>query len=60
IISQARSAIRETGCVIQFTYALWKDSPFRQAGYRRDARAIILRNLPPARVERFHAARRDH
>lgn len=56
IISQARSAIRDTGCVIQFTYALWKISPFRQAGYRRDAQAVILRNLPPARVERFRAA----
>jgi phospholipid N-methyltransferase len=56
IISQADSTIRGTGCVIQFTYALWSTSPFRQAGYRRDARAFILRNLPPARVERFRSA----
>jgi phospholipid N-methyltransferase len=56
IIRQARSAIRHTGCVIQFTYAFWSTSPFRQAGCRRDARAFILRNLPPARVERFRIA----
>jgi phospholipid N-methyltransferase len=56
IIDQARSAIRGTGCVIQFTYALWSVSPFLQAGCRRDAWALVLRNLPPARVERFRAA----
>jgi phospholipid N-methyltransferase len=56
VISQAHSVIRGKGCVIQFTYALWRTSPFRRAGYQSDSRAIILRNLPPARVERFRIA----
>jgi phospholipid N-methyltransferase len=52
-IAQILSAVRNSGCIIQFTYALWKVSPFLLAGCRSDTRAIILRNLPPARVERF-------
>ena len=56
IIAQIISAVRDNGCVIQFTYALWGVSPFLHAGCRRDIRALILRNLPPARVERFRIA----
>jgi phospholipid N-methyltransferase len=56
IIAQVRSVMRQEGCIIQFTYALWAASPFRRAGYQPDSRKIILLNLPPARLERFRIA----
>ena len=56
IIDQVRSVMHEDARVIQFTYALWCDSPFRDAGYERDKRSIVIGNLPPARVDRFRIA----
>lgn len=56
IMEEVRSVMNQNGCVIQFTYALWCDSPFRDAGYERDNRSIVVRNLPPARVDRFRIA----
>lgn len=56
IIDQVRSVISENGCVIQFTYAWWMDSPFDHAGYHSDKRSMVVLNLPPARVDRFRIA----
>lgn len=56
IMEQVRSVISENGCVIQFTYAWWMDSPFDHAGYHSDKRSMVVLNLPPARVDRFRIA----
>lgn len=53
IVEQMRSATNEQGCIIQFTYALWGRSALARAGCLRETRALVLRNVPPARVERF-------
>ncbi len=53
ILEQISRIISPHGCVIQFTYALWRPSPFHHEGCLRDQRALIIRNMPPARLERF-------
>lgn len=58
ILRQIRHAIGEHGCVIQFTYALWSTSPFHRAGCSRDSHDVVIRNMPPARLERFRATGR--
>lgn len=55
IVEQMRYVTAGQGCVIQFTYALWGRSALSRAGYTRESRALVLRNVPPARVERFRA-----
>jgi len=57
ILRQIQSLLRPGGCVIQYTYVLWGSSPFRRVGYACDRRRFVLRNLPPARLERFRAPR---
>lgn len=53
IVEQMRNVTAGQGCIIQFTYALWGRSALARAGYTRETRALVLRNVPPARVERF-------
>lgn len=53
ILEQIGRIISPHGCVIQFTYALWRPSPFHHEGCLRDQRTLIIRNMPPARLERF-------
>ena len=55
IVEQMRAATARSGCIIQFTYALWGCSPLVRAGCRREKRGLVLRNLPPAKVERFRS-----
>lgn len=57
ILRQIRDLVQPGGCVIQYTYLLWGPSPFRRVGYACDRRRFVLRNLPPARLERFRAPR---
>ncbi|WP_165175611.1 methyltransferase domain-containing protein [Desulfovibrio sp. ZJ369] len=53
IVEQMRKVTAGQGCIIQFTYALWGRSTLARAGCSRETRVMVLRNLPPARVERF-------
>lgn len=55
ILRQIHSVIQHHGCVIQFTYALWSPSPFQRVGCTRDRHAVVVRNMPPAKLERFRA-----
>lgn len=55
ILHQIKHLLLPGGCVVQFTYMLWGPSPFRRQGYTCDKRRIVLRNVPPARLERFWA-----
>ena len=60
IIHQIKGLLRPGSCVIQYTYMLWGPSPFRRVGYACDRRRFVLRNLPPARLERFQVPRHGH
>lgn len=46
-------ALNHGGRVIQFTYAPFRSSAWRQAGLQRAASEIVWANFPPARVEVF-------
>lgn len=53
IVAQMRAATAGGGRIIQFTYSLWGASPLVRAGCCCEKRSLVLRNLPPARVECF-------
>ena len=59
ILLQIKTLLKPGGCVIQYTYVLWSPSPFRRVGYTCDRRSIVLRNVPPARLERFRVPARQ-
>jgi phospholipid N-methyltransferase len=41
------------GSLIQYTYAWWMRYPLAQYGFKPSARRIVLKNIPPARVESY-------
>lgn len=58
ILREVRKVMRERGGVlIQYSYAWWMHYPLRQYGLRPCYASVVMRNLPPARVEVYREAR---
>ena len=53
IIQQIKQALGSTGKLIQFTYDLRSKDFHHFAGFKRIDSAIVLPNIPPARVDLF-------
>lgn len=53
ILEQVRTIVGQYGYVIQFTYAVWKTSPYSKAGFCRQVSRLVAWNVPPAKVECF-------
>lgn len=41
------------GSLVQYTYAWWISYPLRRFGFTPGAARLVLKNVPPARVERY-------
>ena len=41
------------GSLVQYTYAWWMQYPLRQFGFAPAAARLVLKNVPPARVESY-------
>ncbi len=53
IMAELERVLAPGGLYIQFTYALIGEMPFVPAGFRKLRSKIVLRNVPPAKVEVF-------
>jgi phosphatidylethanolamine/phosphatidyl-N-methylethanolamine N-methyltransferase len=53
IMSEAERVLSPGGLFVQFTYALFGKMPFIPKTFRKVSSKIILRNIPPAKVEVF-------
>ena len=53
ILAQIHSIVKDYGCVIQYTYAVWGTSPYCKAGFFREKYHLVPWNVPPAKVECF-------
>ncbi len=53
IMAELERVLSPGGLYIQFTYALIGEMPFVPAGFRKLRSKIVLRNVPPAKVEVF-------
>lgn len=58
VLEETARVLGPHGCVIQFTYALTKTSPYARKGFERNLLRVVPINLPPAKVERFTVAPR--
>lgn len=54
IIAACRAVLAPQGHMVQYTYALFGDSPLVALGARPAQRTVVLGNLPPARVDLWH------
>ena len=53
ILEQIHLIVKDYGCVIQYTYAVWGTSPYYKAGFSREKFHLVPWNVPPAKVECF-------
>ncbi|MDL2264164.1 methyltransferase domain-containing protein [Synergistaceae bacterium OttesenSCG-928-I11] len=58
IMSELERVLAPGGLYIQFTYALIGEMPFVPAHFRKLRSKIVLRNVPPAKVEVFRKPKR--
>ena len=54
ILQELKNVMRDRhGTLIQYTYALWMRYPLKRFGFSPCSSSVVLRNLPPARVEAY-------
>ncbi len=54
ILREIRKVLQERGgSFVQYTYALWMNYPLAKYGFCPHAGSIVLKNLPPARIESY-------
>ena len=54
ITREMHSVLAERGgSLVQYTYAWWISYPLRKFGFMPGAARLVLKNVPPARVERY-------
>jgi phospholipid N-methyltransferase len=54
ILREIRSVLSERGgSLIQYTYAWWMQYPLRKFGFSPAAARLVLKNVPPAKVESY-------
>ena len=58
IMAEVERILAPGGLYIQFTYALVGEMPFVPPGFRKLRSRIVLRNVPPAKVEVFRKPKR--
>jgi phospholipid N-methyltransferase len=52
-MSETERVLAPGGLFVQFTYALLGEMPYIPKGFRKVRSKLILRNVPPAKVEVF-------
>jgi phospholipid N-methyltransferase len=52
-MSETERILAPGGLFVQFTYALLGEMPFVPKSFRKVRSKIVLRNMPPAKVEVF-------
>jgi phospholipid N-methyltransferase len=58
IMSEVERVLAPGGLFVQFTYALLGKMPFVPKNFRKLRTSVVLRNIPPAKVEVFRKPRR--
>jgi phospholipid N-methyltransferase len=58
IMSEIEKALAPGGLFVQFTYALLGEMPFVPGSFRKIRTRVVLRNIPPAKVEVFRKPRK--
>jgi phospholipid N-methyltransferase len=59
IMSEAERVLAPGGLFVQFTYALFGEMPFIPKSFLKVRSKVILRNVPPAKVEVFRKPKPD-
>jgi phospholipid N-methyltransferase len=58
IMSEVEKILAPGGLFVQFTYALLGEMPFVPRSFRKIRSKVVLRNIPPAKVEVFRKPRK--